>query len=116
MKVVRFSDIAQIPASHEDPKDPAVMKRILFRLGDLNDGRIQMINWAALLPGKTFAGHYHQDMQELFIMMAGGAIGIVREKEVTLSRGDALVVDPGETHQMKNPGNTPIEYLVIGIA
>lgn len=116
MKVIRFEEITQIPASHENPKDPGVMKKVLLRRGDLFEGGIQMINWATLLPGKTFAGHFHEDMQEIFIMLADGAIGAVDGKEVILSRGDALVVDPHETHEMKNPTHENIEYIVVGIA
>lgn len=116
MKIIRFSEVDEIPASHEDPDDPGVMKKILFRRADLFDGRIQMINWATLLPGKTVAGHAHESMQEVFIMIGDGAVTNVDGKKVTLSRGDALVVDVKEIHEMKNQGTTPIEYIVLGIA
>lgn len=115
MKIVRFNDIDEIPASHEDARDPGVMKKILFRREDLFAGRIQMINWATLLPGKTFTSHSHEEMQEVFIMMAGGAQAIVNGKDIILSRGDALVVDARETHEMKNQGTTPIEFFIVGI-
>jgi len=116
MKIIRFDEIAKVPASHEDARDPGVLKKVLFRRDDLFVGRIQMINWAFLPPGKSFRMHYHQDMQELFIMMADGAVAVVDGKEVSLERGDALVVDPGETHEMKNPTEEEIEYMVVGIA
>jgi quercetin dioxygenase-like cupin family protein len=116
MKILRFDDIPKVPASHEDPSNPGVLKKVLFHRQDLFEGRIQMINWAFLPPGKSFRSHYHQDMQELFILMAPGAIARVDEKEIVLNRGDALMVDPGETHEMKNSTNTEIEYIVVGIA
>lgn len=116
MKIIRFTDLDEIPASHEDPKDPGVVKKILFKQGDLFDGKIQMINWATLIPGKTFIRHIHEDMQEVFIMMSDGAIAWVNGKEVTLFKGDVLVVDAKETHQIKNQGTGPINFIVLGIA
>ena len=65
MKIVRFGDISEISASHEDPKNPGVLKKVLFHLGDLASGHIQMVNWATLLPGKSFSLHNHESMQEL---------------------------------------------------
>ena len=116
MKIIRFHDVNEVPASHENLGDPGVMKRILFQRDDLFAGRIQMINWATLLPGKSFRTHFHEDMQEVFLMMADGAIAWVDGKEIILSRGDALVVDAKETHEMKNQGIASIDYIVLGIA
>jgi len=116
MKIIRFDDIAQVPASHEDPKDPGTVKRVLIKAQDEIHGTIQMINWAILLPGKTVAGHFHHDMQELFIMLQSGIVATIENKKISLGRGDALVVDAGEKHEMKNPSAAPIEYIVVGIA
>ena len=116
MKIIRFNDIAEVPASHEDAKDPGVVKKVLFRRDDLFVGRVQMINWAMLLPGKTFAEHYHEDMQEVFIRMADGVVSRVDGKEVILSSSDALVVESRETHEMRNTTSEPIDYIVVGIA
>jgi mannose-6-phosphate isomerase-like protein (cupin superfamily) len=116
MKILRFATIAQVPASHEDPNDPGVLKKVLFRRDELFAGRIQMVNWATLLPGKSFRLHYHEDMQEVFIMMTDGAVATVNGENISLSRGDALVVDVHESHEMENPTDNPIEYIVVGIA
>lgn len=116
MKIIRFTDIAQVPASHEDPKDPGVVKKVLLTVEEGTQGKIQMINWATLLPGKSFRSHFHKDMYEIYIMMASGAVANVDEKEVTLEKGDTLVVSPLENHEMKNTTATPIEYIVLGVA
>lgn len=116
MKIIKLTDIRKVPASHENPDDPGVLKQVLAGRDDLFEGRVQMINWATLLPGKTFAPHFHEDMQELFIMLGQGAVARVNGQEIVLQRGDTLVVDPGQTHEMANPTGMPIEYLVVGIA
>lgn len=116
MKIIRFKDIAQVPASHEDPKDPGAVKKVLLTVEEGIQGKIQMVNWATLLPGRSFRPHYHESMLEIFVMMAPGAVANVGGREVMLEKGDALVVPSRETHEMKNPTSTPIEYVVVGIA
>jgi mannose-6-phosphate isomerase-like protein (cupin superfamily) len=116
MKHIKFDVVPTVAASHEDPKNPGVLKKVLFRREDLFEGRVQMINWAFLPAGKSFRLHYHEDMQELFIMMGEGAIAVINKEEIPLDYGDVLVVDPGESHEMKNPTATQIEYIVVGIA
>jgi len=116
MKIIRAKDIKTEPASHEDPNNPGVVKKVLFRLGDLAGGNIQMINWATLLPHKSFRAHAHRDMQEIFILMNGNAELIVDGKKILLQSGDACVVLQGELHEMKNPSANPLTFLAIGIA
>lgn len=115
MKVVKFDQLEFIPASHEDPKDPGVLKKILFKKDELMEGRVQMINWAHLIPGKSFRKHYHEEMEEIFIIVSGKAEIKVNEKKFTLSKGDAILMTPGERHEMFNIGVEPVDYVVVGI-
>lgn len=116
MKIIRFKDIENVPASHEDPKDPGVLKKVLLRSSDLIKGPVQMVNWATLLPGKSYASHHHEDLQEISIIISGIAVARVDGAEVTLRHGDALVVDPKEVHQMHNSGKEPVIFVAVGIS
>lgn len=116
MKIIRFNEIDEIPVAHEDPVNPGAFKKVLIKRGEVKDGKIQMINWATLLPGRSFVRHSHKDMQEVFIMMTDGAVAKVEGIEITLFKGDVLVVDARETHEMKNQGTASIDYIVLGIA
>ncbi len=115
MKVKRFKKLQFTPASHEDPNNPGVWKKILLGKEELAKGRLQMINWAKLPFGKSFRAHYHEDMEEIFIIVAGMAeISIDKEKNV-LERGDAVIIPGKKVHVMKNIGNDDVEYVVVGI-
>ncbi|MDO8451604.1 MAG: cupin domain-containing protein [bacterium] len=115
MKVIRNSTRDFLPASHEDPTDPGAVKKILIRREDLLPGRSQMINWATLLPGKSFRPHYHEAMDEVFVILDGTVeITIGQEKE-TLERGDAVVIPEGEIHTMKNLTDREVSYIAIGL-
>jgi mannose-6-phosphate isomerase-like protein (cupin superfamily) len=75
-----------------------------------------MINWAHLPVGHAFRAHYHEDMEETFVIVAGYCVMEVDGKSVELRRGDTLIVAPGEVHVMRNLGDEPVDYLVVGIS
>ena len=75
-----------------------------------------MVNWARLPSGNTFAPHYHEDMQEIFVILSGQHAFVWATKSARCGRGDAVLIDPREVHQMWNDGSDDVEYLAIGIA
>ena len=94
MKISYGADHEFVPASHENPLDPGVWKKVLFPKADLQAGVVQMVNWARLGAGKHFAAHYHEDMQEIFIILQGEAHLTAGTQTVVLRRGDAVRIDP----------------------
>ena len=74
-----------------------------------------MVNWARLPAGRSFAAHYHEDMQEIFIIVAGEAEMVVAGQVLVLRRGDTIAVDRREVHRMTNRGKEDVEYVVVGI-
>jgi mannose-6-phosphate isomerase-like protein (cupin superfamily) len=116
MKRASYLDIPFVPAGHEDPQVPAVWKKALFQKGVFQYGTIQMVNWSRLPAGQKFARHYHEDMQELFVIISGEVQMTAGDETVTLQRGDAVIVEPREAHQMYNAGKQDAEYLAIGLA
>jgi mannose-6-phosphate isomerase-like protein (cupin superfamily) len=121
MKVIRSADKTYVPASHENPLAPGVWKKVLFARDELQpgavlqSGNVQMINWARLPAGSNFAAHYHEDMQEVFIIVAGEAEMAVSGETMVLGRGDAIAIDAREVHVMSNRGSVDVEYVVVGI-
>lgn len=116
MKHILSSVLEYIPASHENPDAPGVFKKILLKRQDLVNGRIQMINWALLPAGKTFQRHYHEDMQEVFIMVQGTAKITIEQETEVLFAGDAVVIPIGHVHTMQNIGPDNVQYVVVGIS
>ena len=99
MKISYGADHEFVPASHENPLDPGVWKKVLFPKADLQAGVVQMVNWARLGTGKHFAAHYHEDMQEIFIILQGEAHLTAGTQTVVLHAGDAARIDPHEVHR-----------------
>lgn len=116
MKIVRQSDRPLTPASHEDPQRPGVLKRVLATRDDLLRGHVQMVNWAVLPVGRSFRLHYHEDMQEVFVIINGTVAVTVNGTEHLLVEGDAILIEPSEIHQMTNRCDEDVNYLVVGIS
>jgi len=116
MKVIRSKALEFVPASHEDPASPGVVKKVLLCKDDLIEGRVQMMNWALLPVGKAFRSHYHQDMEEVFIVIHGTAKMTVGEREARIGPGDVVVIPVGDIHRMENMGKEDVEYIAMGIS
>jgi len=116
MKLVRGSQIDFVPASHEDPNNPGVLKRVLASHADLVRGQIMMVNWALLPCGNSFQAHFHEDMQEVFIILNGTVRMTVNKQDHQLDKGDAIVIAPREVHRMTNTSTHDVEYIVFGIS
>jgi mannose-6-phosphate isomerase-like protein (cupin superfamily) len=116
MRIVRCDDRPYQPASHEDPKAPGVLKRVLAAKEELLPGAVQMINWALLRVGKSFSAHYHEDMEEIFVIVGGNVEMEVDGQCLALGRGDAIFIAPGEVHRMLNVGHCDVDYVVVGVS
>lgn len=75
-----------------------------------------MINWAKLPVGKSFQAHYHEDMEEVFVIIHGAARMTVAGQDVVMGPGDTVCVAPREVHHMTNVGQDEVDYLVVGIS
>lgn len=115
MRFIPFDASPFVPAGHENPLAPGVLKKVLAAKADLQPGCIQMINWARMGSGKQFARHYHEDMQEIFVILSGEAEITVGSETATMRRGDTVVIDAREVHQMRTLGAEDVDYLAIGI-
>jgi len=115
MKWIAASDSGYVPASHEDPRKPGVLKRVIATRELFQEGQVQMLNWALLPAGSSFQRHYHEDMQEVFLMISGEVQMTVDAETRRMGPGDAVLVDPGEIHQMQNLLGTAAEDIVFGI-
>lgn len=116
MKIVRGSELDFVPASHEDPKNPGSLKKVLVGKDDLVVGRVMMINWAKLPVGKAFEAHYHEDLDEVFVIMSGEAEIKVGDEVEKLKAGDAVVIPMKSVHVMVNTGKVDVEYIALGVS
>lgn len=66
-----------------------------------------------LAPDTTTGGpdnKHHKSDQWLFVM-SGNGLAIVSNKELVLKSGSLLLIEAGESHEIKNNGKVPLETL-----
>jgi mannose-6-phosphate isomerase-like protein (cupin superfamily) len=105
-----------VPAAHEDPANPGVLKRVIATHNDLISGQIMMVNWSRLPGDSSFQRHYHEDMQEVFVLINGHIQMTIDAESVEMKFGDTVIVEPREIHQMKNLLDSDAEYVVFGVS
>jgi len=105
-----------VPASHEDAHNPGVLKRVIATHDDIPAGQVMMVNWARLPGSSSFQRHYHEDMQEVFVLISGHVVMTVNDTEIDMAPGDTIIVAPCEIHQMRNLMDSTAEYLVFGVS
>ncbi len=115
MKHIPVSD-SFVPASHEDASQPGVLKRVIATHRDFPAGQVMMVNWARLPGSSSFRRHYHEDMQEVFVLVAGHVRMTIDDARVEMAAGDTIIVEAHEIHEMLNLDNSAAEYIVFGIS
>ncbi len=116
MKIVRLKDLPFVPAGHEDQDSPGVWVKVLLKRNEIAPGNLQMLNFARMPVGASFRPHYHEDMNEFFLLLKGQAKIRLEEKEAEIQKDEMVFLPMGRVHEMKNIGDEEVEYIVIGIS
>lgn len=117
MKKINQKDLTWEPASHEDPADPGVLKKVLVKHGDVDPkSKLMMINLARVPIGKTHIAYSHETMEEIFYFLEGeGEVEINGEKS-KVGAGDRIIVPAKQVHLIRNTGPNELKFIGIGIA
>ena len=66
-----------------------------------------------IAPGGASARHYHKASEETYYLLRGAASMKVDGRTFALHPGETCLIQPGETHQISNPGNADLEFLAV---
>lgn len=66
-----------------------------------------------LSPGQSTGGpdNLHAESDQWLYVVSGTGSAIVDGEDVTFESGDLLVIEAGETHEIENDGDEPLETL-----
>lgn len=109
MKLVSLADLPEEGVSH----NPEIRKRVLLRRGQIP--HLTNFTRSVLLPNQTASPHTHPDMYEIFLVQSGTALVRINEDTYQLHPGHCLTIEPGEQHEITNPGTTELILLYFGI-
>jgi quercetin dioxygenase-like cupin family protein len=105
----------EIDAAPDEPvsHNPAVRKRVLLRKGTI--AALTQVARARFPAGEIAEAHLHQDMWELFICERGTGTMVVSGQAHLLSRGSWILVEPGESHELRADKGEELTVTTFGI-
>jgi mannose-6-phosphate isomerase-like protein (cupin superfamily) len=66
---------------------------------------------ARISAGETTCEHYHNNSEEIYLVMAGTGLMKRADERIVVEKGDCLAIMPGEVHSLKNNGDTDLVVL-----
>lgn len=73
------------------------------------------IDWGLIriAPGGNLGGHYHEQVEETFYVVAGEGILTVNGESHAARPGDVFRLEPRDTHDIANAAGTPLDLVFI---
>lgn len=66
---------------------------------------------ARVEPGKTTKFHYHQNSEEIYVILEGEGVMEIEEEKRRVKKGDHVLIPPGKRHRIKNVGKEALIFL-----
>jgi quercetin dioxygenase-like cupin family protein len=109
MKLTALSQLPPEPVSH----NPAIQKKVMLRSGDLP--HLTNFSQARFTSGQVAAAHAHLDMCEVFFVESGFGVIQINGQSYRLEPGVCVSVEPGEVHEVSNPGTEELVLTYFGL-
>lgn len=105
MKEIHLDQVVEVTAV-------GYMKQVLLTAGDLNnpDTLVQIVT---IEPGDAIANHYHKSSFEFYYVLQGKCRLTTNGQQYMLAPGTMLLIEPGDVHQLHNPGSELFKLLVF---
>ncbi len=110
MKKINSKRLPEEGVSH----NPDIMKKVFIKKGEIP--QLMMYGSAVFKPGDSVDLHKHETMYEVFHITKGKANFLVEGKEILVSEGDCITIEPNELHGQSNPFSENVEWTYFGIA
>ncbi len=109
MKIADLDALTPEGVSH----DPSILKRVLLRRDEVP--HVMQLARATFAPGQVAHSHSHPDMWEIFICESGAGSATVDGQTVELHAGRCIVIEPGESHELRGDGVMPMIVTTISV-
>lgn len=109
MKHTTLATLTDEAVSH----NPEIRKKVMLRPGDLPP--LTNFSQARFAPGLIAPAHAHKDMYEVFFVEAGNGTITIDGTPHALLPGTCITVEPGEVHEVANPGTEELVLTYFGV-
>jgi quercetin dioxygenase-like cupin family protein len=107
MKVIRYTDVKA-----EEVEEGAKGVRIRWIITESTGARNFVMRHFEIAPGGYTPHHAHAWEHEVFVLEGQGVVA-GGEQEKAFRKGDVIFLPPGERHQFRNTGKTPLQFLCL---
>lgn len=109
MQHTQLDQLKEQDVSH----NPAVRKKVMV------DGttipHLNQFAEASFPPGETAPAHAHADLYEVFLVESGSGTMTVDGREIAMTVGSCITVEPGETHAISNTGEDVLRLRYFSV-
>lgn len=77
---------------------------------------IEFVDYTLIPPGSTIGLHQHSGNEELYLIVSGVAVVTVEQEKRQLTRGSIGIVRSGQSHELKNDGESPVAMFVVQVS
>ncbi len=109
MKITNLQNLPLQAVSH----NPEIKKKVMLSMGDLP--HLTNFSQASFAPGQIAAAHFHQDMCEVFFVIAGEGTIKIGDRHHDLTPGVCIAVEVEEVHEITNTGSKELILIYFGI-
>jgi quercetin dioxygenase-like cupin family protein len=103
MKIVK-------PDDKEWQEKQEYSKKIFLDENDLSH-KGALVQEIKIKPGETAKKHYHKKQREIFYFLTENGYWIINGKKMSFKKGEILVIEPMDRHEVIN--NTANDYLYL---
>lgn len=104
-----------ITRTHEYPTAIITTGEFIQELIGIKAGAVQSHSLASITiqPGKSSQPHFHKISDESYLILSGTATMIVDTEQFELNPWEAILIQPGEVHQILNKGTEDLVFLAV---
>ena len=109
---MKVTDIDQIKSPLVTPSGEVIFE--LIGEGDLAGGiSSHSLAQIQIPPGKSSSLHYHKESEETYFILEGQGAMNLDGKTFVINPGQAILIQPGEIHQISNQGDSELNFLSV---
>jgi mannose-6-phosphate isomerase-like protein (cupin superfamily) len=109
-----LGDVDAVVRSNEHGGVNEIFFRRLCAASDFK-APIDFVDFTLIPPGSTIGWHSHHGNEEAYFIASGSPVVRVENDTRRLKRGDIAVVRSGQSHELINDTEAPVEILVVQV-
>lgn len=112
-KATAPTEIEIVHVNHQ-PWYTAEDKAVAREIASPRNSRAQQLSIADIIipAGVTVKPHYHKVIEEIYFVSEGSGVMLLNGAERKVTKGDAVVIRPGERHSIRNDTTNELRLIV----